>query len=61
MLWGVVKVDLSTLSDRNKRVNISVPEKILSKIDSFAEKEGETRSGLLVSAVMEYMAAHGLS
>jgi metal-responsive CopG/Arc/MetJ family transcriptional regulator len=50
VIWAVVSVDLAKLSERAKRVNITIPEKLLGKIDSFAEKEGESRSELLVSA-----------
>ena len=55
-VWAMVAVDLSKLSEKARRINITVPEKLLSKIDSFAEKQGETRSGLLVSAALEYIA-----
>ena len=55
-VWAIVAVDLSKLSEKARRINITVPEKLLSKIDSFAEKQGETRSGLLVSAALEYIA-----
>jgi len=54
-LWAVVSVDLSDLSGKAKRVNITVPERFLSQFDSFARKKGETRSGLFVSAAMEYI------
>jgi len=56
IVWGIVSVDLSKLSERARRINITIPEKLLTKIDSFAEKAGETRSGLLVSAALEYIA-----
>ncbi len=59
VLWAMVSVDLAKLSDRSRRVNISLPERILSKIDSCAEKEGSTRSGFLVSAVLEYISRRG--
>jgi predicted RNase H-like HicB family nuclease len=55
-LWAVVSVDLSELSGKAKRVNITVPERFLMQFDSFARKKGETRSGLFVSAAMEYIA-----
>ncbi len=56
--WAIIPVDLSKLSGVSKRVNISIPERILGKIDTFAEKRGETRSGLLTAAVLEYIHAH---
>jgi len=60
IVWGIVSVDLSKLSERARRINITVPEKLLTKIDSFAEKEGETMSGLLVSAALEYIAGRSV-
>lgn len=57
-MWAVVSIDLNKLSDKTKRVNITIPEKILSKIDSFASAEGETRSGFLVAAALEHISLH---
>jgi predicted RNase H-like HicB family nuclease len=57
-LWALIPVDLSKLSGASKRVNISVPERILSKIDAFAEVRGETRSGLITAATLEYIHTH---
>ena len=56
--WALVQVDLTKLSDRTKRINISVPENLLTKIDAYASREGESRSGLLVTAALEYMFTH---
>lgn len=55
-VWALVDVDISKLSGKAKRVNITLPERLLSQIDSFASKSGETRSGLLAHAAMEYVA-----
>ena len=58
--WGIVDVDLSGLSKAVKRVNITLPENILGKIDAYAEREGETRSGFLAEAALEYIARRSL-
>lgn len=58
IIWAVVSVDLTKLSGKAKRVNITIPERVLTKIDYFATKEGESRSGFLVSAAMEYIHNH---
>jgi hypothetical protein len=55
-VWALVAVDLSVLSNRAKRVNITVPENLLRKIDAFAMKDGDSRSGLLVTAALQYIA-----
>jgi len=57
-LWAIVEVDFSKLSKKMARVNISVPENLLSKIDSYATKTGATRSGMLVNAALEYISNH---
>ncbi len=55
-IWAVVGVDLSQLKGKAKRINITMPERVLSQVDSFARQKGETRSGLLLTAAMEYIA-----
>lgn len=57
-IWALVDVDLSKLSGKARRVNITMPERILTQIDSFASRTGDTRSGLLVHAALEYVSAH---
>ena len=57
-LWALVEVDFSKLSEKMARVNISVPENLLSKIDSYATKTGASRSGMLVNAALEYISNH---
>ena len=56
--WVLIKIDMTEFQGRAKRVNVTIPEKLLYKIDSYAKKEGDTRSGLLVTAVMEYISKH---
>jgi len=53
--WALVTVDTSSLRVRAKRVNITVPERVLDAIDRAAEAHGQTRSGFLVEAANEYM------
>ena len=54
-LWALVTIDLAELSGKAKRVNITVPERFLNQVDHFAKEKGESRSGLFVTAVMEYI------
>ena len=58
VMWGIVEVDLSKLSVKSKRVNITIPENLLHSVDQYAKQHGESRSGLLTQAVTEYMASH---
>lgn len=57
-IWGIIEIDISKLSVKSKRVNITIPEKLLHTVDIYAKKHGETRSGLLAQAVTEYMTIH---
>jgi predicted RNase H-like HicB family nuclease len=52
-LWAVVEIDGSLLDDKSERVNISMPRRILTRIDRYASTHGETRSGFLVNAALE--------
>ncbi len=60
-IWAVVSVDLSKLSGKSKRVNITVPERLLSMMDRYASQHGETRSGLITQATIEFIAAHSIA
>lgn len=53
--WAVVKVGSKALRLAAKRVNITIPQRVLEAVDRFARREGATRSGLLVKAVTTYM------
>ena len=57
-IWGIIEVDIKKLSVNSKRVNITIPEKLLFTVDQYAKKHRETRSGLLAQAVTEYMTSH---
>lgn len=54
-VWAVVSISPSSLRVEAKRVNITMPRRILDAVDRFARAENETRSGLLVKAATAYM------
>ena len=56
--WALVQVDMSSLSVKAKRLNITLPERLAHVVDQYAKRHGETRSGLLAQAVTEFMANH---
>jgi len=56
-IWAVVTIDLAKLSGKTTRVNITLPERVLNLMDKFAAENGETRSGLIAQAAIEYIAA----
>ena len=47
-VWALVDVDLSQLEDTIERVNITLPRRVLKKLDAAAQAAGETRSGYIV-------------
>lgn len=56
-IWGLINVDLADIPDKAARVNITVPSRMLAVIDAWARREGESRSGFLLRAALEYIEA----
>jgi predicted RNase H-like HicB family nuclease len=54
-IWALVDVDLAKLSGKARRVNVTIPERVLSLIDDYASRRGETRSGLITQAALEFI------
>ena len=54
-IWGFVDVDLADISGKAAQVNITVPSRMLDTIDAWARREGESRSGFLLKAALEYI------
>jgi predicted RNase H-like HicB family nuclease len=46
-IWAMVEIDPALMSDEVERVNITLPKRVLARLDSKAKKYGETRSGLI--------------
>jgi predicted RNase H-like HicB family nuclease len=51
-VWALVNVDLAQLSDKVERVNITLPARVLRRIDAAAKEAGESRSGFIARRVM---------
>ena len=54
-IWGIVDVDLSRLGDEAEHVDVVLPRRVLRAIDSYAERQGETRNGFLARAALDQM------
>ena len=54
-VWVLVPVDVSRLSSKTTRVNITLPERVLAIVDQAAVREGESRSGWLARAALSYI------
>ncbi len=52
-LWALVKVDAAMLDDTLERVNISLPRRVLHRLDARARSAGETRSGFIARMAIE--------
>ena len=52
---GIVDVDLSRLDDEAEHVDVVLPRRVLRAIDSYAERQGETRNGFLAHAALDQM------
>lgn len=50
--WGLVTVDLASLSDKAERINITLPSRVLRRIDQAAKEAGESRSGYIARRVL---------
>lgn len=53
--WAVIEVAVERYFGPAQKVNITVPAGILRRIDEYAQRHGETRSGLLVRAAETLM------
>jgi len=51
--WAIIPVDLASLSGKSKRLNISLPQRVLRRIDAAALKNGESRSGFLARIALQ--------
>jgi predicted RNase H-like HicB family nuclease len=56
-IWALVTVDITNLSGKTRRVNVTLPERVLNVMDKYATDHGETRSGLIAQAAIEYIAS----
>ena len=52
-VWALVKVDPAALDDTMERVNISLPRRVLHRLDTQAKAAGETRSGFIARMALE--------
>jgi hypothetical protein len=54
-VWAVIEVAVERFFGPAEKINITVPARILRKIDAYASERGETRSGFLVRAAERAM------
>lgn len=54
-VWVVFDVDVEKYLGRAEKINITVPTRLLRRIDEYAKSHGETRSGFLTRAAVQAM------
>ena len=58
-IWAFVDIDLSQISGKAKRVNITMPERVLNLIDLYAKSHAiKNRSSFLADAALSYIETH---
>lgn len=50
---GVITIDPAVLNDKVERVNITLPRRVLKRLDALAKAAGETRSGLIAQMTLK--------
>lgn len=46
-IWALVEIDPAKLAGSVRRINITIPERVLRRIDASAARLGESRSGFI--------------
>lgn len=54
-VWAAVDVDVSRFDGSAEKINITLPRRLLAKIDEYAKTHGATRSGFLAEAARAAM------
>jgi predicted RNase H-like HicB family nuclease len=54
-VWALVDVDVSRFEGKAEKINITLPRRLLTKIDAYAKAHGSTRSGFLAQAARAAM------
>ena len=51
-IWGVVPIDLTSLADKVEQVNITLPARVLRRIDAAAQAAGESREAYMTKKAL---------
>lgn len=52
-VWAIAEIDPALLSDEIERVNITLPRRVLARLDAKAKQHGETRSGFIAHLALQ--------
>lgn len=56
-ILGVVEIDLAVLDDTVERINVTLPRRVLKRLDALAKAAGSSRSGYIAQLTLEDKAA----
>ncbi len=51
--FGVITLDPAALDDTTERINITLPRRVLKRLDAMARAAGESRSGFIAGMTLE--------
>jgi len=55
-IWALIEIDLSQISGKAKRINITLPERILNLIDLYTKNHAmKNRSAFIADATLSYI------
>jgi predicted RNase H-like HicB family nuclease len=54
-VWHLVEIDPTKISGRARRVNVTIPENLLTVIDGYVATANISRSGFLAEAAMQFI------
>lgn len=53
--WALVEIDTARYDGRAEKINITMPRRVLARVDDYAKSHGLTRSGFLAQAAEKAM------
>ena len=53
--WALVEIDTGKYDGRAEKINITLPRRVLARVDDYAKSHGLTRSGFLAQAAEKAM------
>ena len=58
-IWHLIEIDLNKLDTKTRRVNITIPERLLTRVDRYVkEHRFDSRSGFLIQAAETFISQH---
>jgi predicted RNase H-like HicB family nuclease len=52
-VWALIEVNVGRFEGKAEKINITLPRRLLARVDDYARAHGETRSGFLARAARQ--------